>query len=104
MTCDEPKPNSYEAGKPRLVVEVLSPSNIGIAWQRKLEEYKRREDIAYILLINSLGIGATLFTRAGEAWESTDFDSLDDGIALPEISCRLAMSDVYEGLQFEDKA
>jgi Uma2 family endonuclease len=104
VTCDEPKPDSYEAGKPRLVVEVLSPSNAGIGWQRKIEEYRGREGLAYILLVESSGIGATLLTRHGDGWETADFDSLDDVIRLDEIECQLPMRHVYEGLAFEEKA
>lgn len=103
VTCDPPKQDSYEAGKPRLVVEVLSPSNTGIAWQRKLEEYRRREGLVYILLVESSAIGATLLTRAGDAWDPTDFNTIDDVIELPECDCRLPMRDVYEGLTFEEE-
>ena len=100
ITCDEPRPDAYDAGQPRLVVEVLSPSNIGLPWQRKLEEYRRREGLSYILLIESNTIGATLFTRIGGTWEPSDFDSLDDTIEFKDLSCRLAMRDIYEGLTF----
>ncbi|MGQ0672438.1 MAG: Uma2 family endonuclease [Hyphomicrobium sp.] len=63
----QPQPDSYEAGAPRLVVEVLSPSNAGIGWQRKLDEYRRVKGLVYILLIESRSIGAVLFTQhAGE--------------------------------------
>jgi Uma2 family endonuclease len=100
VTCDEPRPDSYEAGKPRLVVEVLSPSNAGRAWQRKLDEYFRREGLAYLLLVDSEAVGATLYTRTGETWDPADYDAREDVIEMPEIGCRLALRDVYEGLEF----
>ena len=40
VTCDPPKGDVYEALEPRMVVEVLSPSNVGINWDRKMREYR----------------------------------------------------------------
>lgn len=102
VTCEPPRPDSYEAAAPRLVVEVLSRSNHGVPWQRKLEEYRRREELQYILLVDSRRIAATLLTRAGVTWDPTDYDALDDMIALPGIGCTLVMSDLYAGLTFPE--
>jgi Uma2 family endonuclease len=101
VTCEPPRPNSYEAAAPRLVVEVLSPTNTGVRWQRKLEEYRRREGLQYILLIDSRRIEATLLARSGEIWEPMDYNSLAELIELPAIGCSLAMTDVYGGLTFD---
>lgn len=98
VTCDPPRPGSYEAEAPRLVVEVLSDSNTGVLWQRKLEEYRRREGLAYILLVDSELVSATLFSREGTSWKATDFDRLADAIDLPEIGCTLSMAEMYERL------
>lgn len=98
VTCEEQRLDSYEAEKPRLVVEVLSPANSGVVWQRKLEEYRRREGLAYILLVDSRVVSATLLTRGRTEWQSTDYDRLDDAIELSEIGCRLELASVYEGL------
>ena len=100
-TCGPPRADSFEAQEPKLVCEVLSPSNKGIAWQRKLEEYRRLEGLAYILLVSIEAPQATLLKRSAAVWESVDFDSLEDVIALPEISCAIAMRDVFEGMTFE---
>lgn len=101
VTCEPPRPDSFEATAPRLVVEVLSRSNHGVPWERKLEEYRRREGLHYILLIDSRRIAATLLTRTGPTWEPTDYDTLQDVIDLPGIDCKMLMSDVYAGLLFD---
>jgi Uma2 family endonuclease len=41
VMCGPLRPRNYEAADPRLFVEVLSPSNEGVAWQRKLDEYRK---------------------------------------------------------------
>lgn len=97
VTCGPPpRDNVYEAQQPRLVVEVLSPSNVGIAWDRKLREYRRREDLDYILLVDAKLIAATLYTRTGNVWDDQDYERLADTIELPRIECRLTMADIYE--------
>jgi Uma2 family endonuclease len=32
VTCGEARDDSYEAQEPKMIVEVLSPSNAGVAW------------------------------------------------------------------------
>ena len=104
ITCDPPATDTYEATAPKLIVEVLSPSNVGLAWQRKLDEYRRRKGLAYLLLIDSARIGATLYTRAGERWDPADADTFADVIEFPDIGCRLAMADIYDGSGLEAPA
>ena len=101
VTCEPPLPNTYEARDPKLVVEVLSPSNVGVSWERKLGEYYRLRGLKYLLLVDSREVKATLFTRGASEWEPTDADDLEAVIELPEIGCRLTMREIYEGLQFE---
>lgn len=52
VTCDPPRPDVYDAREPRMVVEVLSPSNVGVRWDRKLDEYRRHKALDYILLVD----------------------------------------------------
>lgn len=100
VTCNPPRADALEAAEPRMVVEVLSKSNSGVAWERKLEEFRRREGLKYILLIDSRAGQARLLTRAAADWEPFDADGLEAAFELPEIGCRLAMRDIYEGLEF----
>lgn len=96
VSCDPPRTDVYEAQKARMVVEVLSPSNIGVAWDRKMREYRGREDLDYILLLDSQLVAATLYTRASSGWDAQDFERLSETIELPRIGCRLSMADIYE--------
>lgn len=102
VTCDPPRADTYDAEKARMVVEVLSPSNRGLRWQRKLEEYRERSGLAYILLVESDAAEATLLSRADDTapWTSADVDGLETVIELPSIGCRLAMAEIYDGINF----
>lgn len=104
VTCDEPSLKNFEALNPRMVVEVLSPSNKGLTWHRKIEEYRQHAQLAYLLLIESERPQATLIARDGERWASFDFDGREETIDLPAIACRLAMADVYKGVSLPDEA
>lgn len=100
VMCGPLEAKTYEASEPRLAVEVLSPSNEGVAWQRKLDEYRRLQGLRYILLVDSERIAATLYTRTDTDWEPFDADDVDAVIDMAEIGCKLAMRDVYDGLVF----
>ena len=96
VTCDPPRGDVYEAKQPRMVVEVLSPSNKGVAWDRKMREYRRHEALDYILLIDSELVSATLYTRSDAGWDDADYVRRTDVIELSRLGCRLAMADVYD--------
>ena len=100
VTCDDPRSDRYESEDTKMVVEVLSPSNIGMTWQRKIEEYRHLAGLAYILLIDTQSPSATLLIRTATDWSSADFDGLDAVIALPDIACTLPMADIYDGVPF----
>ena len=106
VTCDPPRGDVYDVQQPRMVVEVLSPSNVGVAWDRKLREYRRREGLDYILLIDAKLVAATLYLRNDGGWDDQDFERLSETIELSRIGCRLAMADIYEatGLSEEPAA
>lgn len=99
--CDRPSEDTFEATDVRVVVEVLSPSNRGIRWQRKLEEYRAFPGLTHVLLVETDTAAATLLTRTGESWSSEDWDGLDGVITLPAIGATLAMADVYRGVEGE---
>ena len=98
VTCDRPRPDVYEAAEPRMVVEVLSPSNKGLPWQRKIEEYRAHGKLVNLLLIDSEAPLATLIARDGSGWLASDFDGAEAVIELPALECRLAMTDVCQGV------
>ncbi len=104
VTCDEPRPDAYEAEEPKMVVEVLSPSNKGMGWQRKIEEYRQHPKLVYLLFVDSEQEQATLVAREGERWLPTDYDGREPVIELDAIGCRLAMADVYRGIAFRDQS
>lgn len=103
VNCAPLQGNVYEALEPRMAVEVLSKSNTGVGWQRKLEEYRRLKALDYILLIDSHVVAAKLFIRSRGDWEDLDADLLTDVIDLPKLGCRLQLSEIYEGTGLQER-
>ncbi len=101
VTCDEPKLDVYEAQEPRMVVEVLSPSNKGFAWQRKIEEYRQHAKLVYLLIVDSEQEQALLISRSGEVWTPTEFQGREGIIELAAIGCQLSMAAAYRGIRFD---
>ena len=104
VNCAAIKGDVYEALEPRMVVEVLSKSNVGVAWERKLLEYQQL-GLDYILLIDSRCVAATLLTRIPQGtWISSDFDRLSDAIELDRLGAQLSMVDVYGATELSEGA
>lgn len=103
VTCDPPAGDVYEAREPRMVVEVLSPSNKGIGWERKMREYRRHTALEYILVVDSETVGVSLYRRDQHRdWDAVDADRLADVIDLPGLGCRLPLAQIYEGTELPE--
>ena len=96
VTCDPPRGDTYEALIPRLAVEVLSKSNVGVPWDRKLGEYRRHQKLDYILLVDSALVATKLYERTANGWDELDANLFADAVDLPKIGCRLTLAQIYE--------
>lgn len=102
VECAPPQANSYEAHAPRLLVEVVSPSNRPIDRIRKIEEYKRLPTLTGILFVEPSEPRAVLLTRQADGgWLDTPFQGLDAVVSLPDIGASLALRDIYEGVPLD---
>ncbi len=104
VECGSPAPTSMEADEPRLVVEILSPSTMRYDRFQKLEEYKTHPAIRVILLVDTESPQITVWRRAGGSWDRSEVAGLDAVIDLPEVGARLALVELYEGVEFEQRA
>lgn len=97
VTCEPPRDDTYEATEPRMVVEVLSPSNVGVAWERKLNEYRHHAQLDYILLVDARVMDVKLYTRTTTGWDDADFAGESDAIRLSVLGCTLPLAAIYRG-------
>jgi len=86
---------------PVVVFEVLSPSTARVDRIVKAREYQATPSVRRYVMLEQDGVGATVYARAGETWTH---EILVAGamLALPEIGVELPLSELYEGLDFEE--
>lgn len=99
VECGAPAPTSMAADKPRVVIEVLSPSTMRYDRFRKLVEYQATDAIDVILLVDTEAPRVTVVRRR-DFWVSEEIAGLDGVVELPEVAARLPLADLYDGLSF----
>ncbi len=101
VDCGRRNPNGTMAALPRMVAEVLSPSTRDFDTFDKLEEYKQVETLDYILVIEPNAPEAILWFRGVDHfWQKRSVTGLEHEIDMPEIGVTLAMTDIYDGIEF----
>lgn len=95
--------DKHAATNPHTLIEVLSPST---------EKYDRGEKFTlcrsltslreYILVAQNQPHVERFVLQSNDKWLLHIYDGLDGVVELPDIECRLAMKDIYEGVAFGD--
>jgi Uma2 family endonuclease len=104
VDCGRPDDESLTADKPSLVVEVLSPATGGIDVTIKLAEYQALPSLDYILLVGTESPKVHFHSRGDDqSWTAAVVEGLDASISLDKLNTRLALRDIYAGLEFRPK-
>ena len=87
---------------PVLVVEVTSPSTVGLDEGPKFVAYQAIPTLREYLLVSQDAPRVTHYTRRddGSVWERRDVTDLDASLELESIGCALKMRDIYDGVAF----
>jgi Uma2 family endonuclease len=86
---------------PNLVVEVLSPSTEAYDRGRKFEHYRTIESLNEYLMISPDRIQVDLYSRQSDGrWLLTSASNSQDTLDLQSVGCRVALSDLYEKVEF----
>ena len=99
VDCAPPDGKSYEAHKPTVAVEVLSPSTSKTDRFIKLEEYRRHPTIRHILLVDPDAIAAVHYSRP-EGGERADAElrGAEAVIEFTAIEVALPLGALYDRL------
>lgn len=90
---------------PRIVVEVLSPSNEKRDRGPKLEAYKACPSIQEIVLINQFTQAADVYRRDSEdgiIWHHVFYGPDQGGIELQSVDAFISMDEIYKGINFDE--
>ena len=86
---------------PVVVVEVTSPSTVGLDEGPKFVAYQAIPTLREYLLVSQDEPRVTYYTRReGSAWERRDVTELEASLELESVGCALKMRDIYDGLTF----
>jgi Uma2 family endonuclease len=100
VDCAPPDSGSYEAHRPTIVVEVLSPLTRKIDRFTKLEEYRRHPNLRHILLIDPDSVAAKLYSRAdGGEWSDAALTGRGAVIEFSAIDISLPLGALYERVE-----
>ncbi|MBA3869526.1 MAG: Uma2 family endonuclease [Anaerolineae bacterium] len=86
---------------PTVIIEVLSSSTEQYDRGKKFQHYRTIASLKEYILIAQDSIRIEHFARREDQWILTDAKTSDSVLSLPSIECTLALSDVYEKVNFD---
>ncbi|WP_107669234.1 Uma2 family endonuclease [Cyanothece sp. BG0011] len=99
VTCDpRDRQDRYLKRYPKMIVEVLSPSTAVFDQGEKFKDYQQLETLEEYVLITQESQGVECRRRnATGTWETMIYEK-DDPVILQSINLKLAMADLYRGI------
>jgi Uma2 family endonuclease len=86
---------------PCFIIEVLSPATEAYDRGRKFEHYRKLDSLRQYLLIGQDRRHVDLYTRQQDgSWVLTEAGGEEDILELFSIDCRIAMTEIYEDVEF----
>lgn len=99
VECGRGDPTALLAIDPKVVIEVLSPSNTFVHQERVLEDYQAIASVDYVIFIHQDQPLAWLWRREGAAWTREVVEGLDCELNLAGLDLALPMAELYEGAE-----
>ena len=97
-------PNALKAARPRVVVEVLSPSTRDFDAFEKLAEYRTMADMEHIVLVQPNAAEIRLWTREPDRnWSESRLLGLDATVRLSALGLALPAAEIYDGVAFPSR-
>lgn len=105
VTCDEPGGDAYFRTRPRLIVEVLSPTTERTDRHEKLLAYQNCPSVEEYALVSQDGMMVELHRRTGkEDWHTEVFTDADEQCAFASVGLTLSLKDIYRNVSFNEAA
>ena len=93
-TSDETPKDPYVEEAPKLIIEVLSPSNEQHDRLGKLATYTQITSLEEYLLVDQQDMLVDLYRRSGEQWHLTQLKN-GDQLVLNSVGFELSVADIY---------
>jgi len=104
VICDEERENEYFTTKPKLIIEVLSPSTSLTDRREKMFIYKEIETLDEYILIEQDKIYGEIYRRRRDSglWDWIEFFP-EEEIEFASVGFKMLMSEIYEGVELPEK-
>lgn len=86
---------------PTVIIEVLSPSTEAYDRGEKFVQYRRIDTLREYVLVSQEQLRIEHYRREGSEWVLTEISDSDGTLNLPSIDCHIAMSAIYEKIEFD---
>ena len=100
VVCDSNESTSVFQDFPVLIIEVLSPSTRQIDLDEKMAAYLDIETLQCYILVEQHKPLAIVMRRTDGGFLRQTIEGIEQGIELPFLGIRLAMRDIYDGIEF----
>lgn len=102
VTCDPSGGDAYFRTKPRLIIEVLSPTTERTDRHEKLAAYKNCPSIEEYALVAQDGMMIELHRRSDDEWHTEIFTEPDEQCAFASVGLTLSLKNIYRNVRFDE--
>ena len=85
---------------PTVIVEVLSPTTESYDQVAKFALFRALPSLKEYVLVSQDKVSVERYTRQGDDWILTEFDSLEDTLELRSIDCAVSLREIYAKVKF----
>ena len=100
VECGRAAGNSLLSAEPRVVLEVLSPSNSFPDQLRLLDDYQAIQTVQQVVFLEQSRPRLLSWTRDVPFWPRDTVAGLEASLQLPSMGLSVPLSEIYEGLNF----
>jgi len=102
VECGRPGSDSLVSAEPRVLIEVLSPSNSLRQQLQLLDDYQAMEAVQQIVFIEQGRASLLVWTRGEGGWPRDAVEGLEATLDLPSLQTALPLAEIYEGVEFDE--
>lgn len=96
VDCSRVPNSAIYAEAPTVIFEVLSADTERVDQGEKLANYRPLPSLRVYVIVSQTEPAVTVYRLADAEWAMEFYGSLDAVVELPELECRLALSEIYE--------
>jgi Uma2 family endonuclease len=104
VVCGEDNEDEYYAVKPKMIIEVLSPSTSLTDRREKMFAYKEIESLREYVMIEQNRMYGEIYRRReeGDLWDWIEFDA-DEEVEIASVDFKMPMTEIYAGVELQEQ-